>query len=361
MAKIDPWSSQAIENYEHVFKEFGLKKFPDEMKKKLNHRFFKRNIVMAHRDYEKILKKIQEKKPFINITGIASSGKLHLGHLVDIELFLFHKQMDAKNFFTIADIDAYVSRPDNKMPSMEKAKELAINNTAHVLALGLNEKDLYVQSNYEKKYYEFAFELSKKITKNMFEAVYGHVDLGKISASLLQYADILHPQLKEFEGKMPSITGIGLDQDPHARLTRDVARRVNHEIELPSFVYFKHQSGLKQGTKMSASDPYSAIFLDDSNEDIKKKINKAFTGGRNTAEEQRKSGANPDICKVCEILTFHHPEDDFVKNTIENEKKGKTLCGDVKKMTIEFLQEMLSKHREKVEKNKTLAEKIVLG
>jgi len=361
MPKIDPWSSEVISDYEHLYTEFGLQKFPEEWKKELKHYFFERNIIIAHRDFEKIMSCIKQKKPFINITGIATSGKLHLGHKIDIEFFLFLKSLGARNYFIAADIDAFVSRPDSKIPTLEKAKEIAVDNIAHLLAFGLTEKDIKLQSRMPTRYYEFAFELSKKITRNTFEAVYGHIDLGKISAAILQYADILHPQLKEFEGRMPSITCIGLDQEPHARITRDIAKRLPYNLEVPSFIYFKHQSGLKENSKMSSSDEMSAIFLDDDAETIEKKILNAFTGGRNTAEEQKRLGANIEVCKVCEILRFHFPDTKKLFEILENERKGKTLCGETKKFTIEFLTKMLEEHQKKAEKMKTKAEKIVFG
>ena len=359
--KIDPWSSQQLSQYDHVFKEFGLKEFPKEWNDHLNHYLFKRNLVIAHRDFEKVMKCIHEKKPFINITGIASSGRLHLGHKFDIDLFNFFKSKKAKNYFTVADIDGYVSRPNEKVDSMKKAKEYAVNNLAHLLALGLDEKDVYVQSRYKTRYYEFAFELSKRITRNEFEAVYGHVDLGKISAAMLQYADILHPQLKEFEGKMPSITGIGLDQDPHARIARDLAQRISYPVELPSFIYFKHQGGLREHGKMSSSEPENTIFLDDSEEDIRKKVNKAFTGGKNTLEEQRRLGSNVEIDKVIELLRFHYPDENKLNEVIENQRTGKQSSGELKQFAIEFLLDWRARHLKLAEKNKKKAEKMVYG
>lgn len=359
MKKIDPWSSKGFANYEHVFKEFGLSEFPENWRNALKHRLFERNMVIAHRGFEKVMKRIEQKKPFINMTGIASSGRFHLGHKVDIDLFLFFKSLGAHNYFAIADIDGYTSRQSIK--TMEDAKKIAADNLAHALAFGLNEKDVYVQSQRDARYYEFAFELSKKITRNMFEAVYGHVDLGKISAAVLQYADILHPQLKEYSGKMPSVTGIGLDQDPHARLTRDIAKRLPYDLEMPSFIYFKHQSGLMEGSKMSSSKPETAIFLDDSEKDVKKKIQNAFTGGRETIEKQRKLGGRPEICKVCEILRFHYPDTKEVERIMNECRQGKRLCGETKQFTIDFLTKFLKEHQHKVKKNRKKAEKIVYG
>ncbi len=358
-AKIDPWSSKGIENYEHVFREFGMKAFPQSWRKKLRHRFFERNLVIAHRGFEPVMKRIETGKPFINMTGIASSGKFHLGHKVDIDLFKFFKERGAHNYFAIADIDGYASR--EKIKTMREAKKIAADNLAHALALGLEEKDIYVQSTQPPRYFEFTFELSKKITRNMFEAVYGHVDLGKVSAAILQYADILHPQLQEYSSKMPSVTGIGLDQDPHARLTRDIARRLPYEFEMPGFIYFKHQSGLMEGSKMSSSQPETAVFLSDSEKEVKKKIGNAFTGGRETVELQRKLGGNPDICKVCEILRFHYPDTGEVERIMRECREGKRLCGETKEFTIEFLNKFLKEHQAKVEKNRKKAERIVNG
>ena len=357
MTNIDPWSSTEIQDNEHMFSEFGLEKIPDAVRKKLDHHLFRRGIVIAHRDFGKVLQRIETKKPFINITGIASSGKLHLGHKVDIDLFVFFKSLGAKNYFAVSDIDAYVSRP--KIQNMNDATEIAQENIAHLLALGLEKKDLYVQSQKEPRYYEFAFEISKKITENTYRAIYGHTDLGKVSAVLLQIADILHPQLEEFEGTMPSITGIGLEQDPHAKITRDVCKRLPYKLETPSFIYFKHQSGLQEGKKMSSSDPDTAIFLDDSPEEIKRKVNKAFSGGKDTLEEHRKQGGNPDIDKTYEILKFHHPDDDLVKHTYQEYKNGKMLTGELKTLCREFLTETLAKHQEKVKKTMKIAEQMM--
>lgn len=356
---IDPWGSLEITDYEKAFKEFGLTKFPAELASKLNHYLFTRNVIIAHRDFDKIMERIENKKPFIQMTGIASSGKLHFGHKINLDLLKFFKSKGARTYFCVANIDAYVSRP--KIKNMEEANEYAVNNLAHVLAYGFKKEDVYLQSKKDNTYYTFTFELSKKITEAMFRAVYGHLDLGKAAANMLQYADILHPQLKKYEGKMPSVTPIGLDQDPHAKLTRDIAQRIDYDIEVPSFLYFKHQSGLQEGKKMSSSDPLSAIYLDDTPQDIRYKIDRCFTGGRDTLEEQRQKGGNPDICKVYDLFKFHHPKDKFVVDVYTKCKKGKIMCKECKEKCVRFLNEFLEKHQKKVKRFLPIARKMVFG
>lgn len=230
-----------------------------------------------------------------------------------------------------------------------------------LLALGLEPSDIYVQSNYKKEYYAFAFSLSKKMTMNTFEGIYGHLDMGKIGANFLQYADILHPQLPAFAGKMPCVTGIGLDQDPHARAARDIAKRLDVGIELPAFFYFRHQSGLKEGAKMSASEPDTAIFLSDSPEAAAKKISRAFTGGRNTVDEHRKLGGDLSVDKVYELLLFHHPDDKLLESVAKDFSSGQMLSSEMKKIAQDYFGAWLKEHQKKARSFESQAKKIVLG
>lgn len=360
-SRIDPWGAVEIKDYEKVFSEFGLKRFPEEYKKSLDHLVFRRNIVYAHRGFEKVYERIANKKPFINMTGIATSGYMHFGHKLIIDIFNFFKECGAKNFFGVCDIDAYVSRPDSKIPALIEAKKYAVSNLADALALGLGRKDVYVQSRKEQRYYEFSFELSKKITSATFQAIYGHLDLGKVSANLLQYADILHPQLKEFCGKMPSVTAIAIEQDPHMRAVRDLAKKLSYSLELPSSIYITHQPGLKKGMKMSSSVAESAIFLMDSLEAVENKIKNAFTGGRDTVDEQRRLGGNPEICSVHTLLKFHYPDDKKLEELYHDCKTGKILCGECKQFCIKFVSDFLRKHQKKVKRVEPLAKKMVFG
>lgn len=361
MDRIDPWGPFAVKDYGHVFSEFGLLKFPEELGGKLNHFLFRRGVIIAHRDFEKVAKRIESRKPFVNITGVAASGPYHLGHKVDIDLFKFFKSKGARNYFAVSDLDAFLSRPDEKIPDLGAAKKWAVQNVADLLALGLDAEDIYVQSRKETRYYEFAFELSKKITKNTFEAVYGHVDLGKVAANFLQYADIMHPQLPEFEGPMPSITGIGLDQDPHARLTRDIAKRLPYKLEVPSFIYFRHQSGLQPGQKMSASVSESAIFLSDDLKLAERKIRRAFSGGQPTVEEHRAKGGNLEIDLVFEMLKFHYPDTKELERIGGEFSSGKMLASEMKQFAIDFFIPLLKGHQQAAKENFKLAEKIVYG
>ncbi len=365
--EIDAWKSAVpdTENKEVVdrlIKQFGLGTFSESERKSFDNLLFRRNIVIAHRDFKLVEERIKQKKPFIQMTGVACSGPMHIGHKVDIDLFLYFKSLGARCYFGIADIDGYVSRPDEKVPSLEKAKQIAIDNATDVLALGVDEKDIYVQSRKEQRYYEFTFELTKKFTFNTLFGIYGEdYNPGKNSANMLQYADIIHQQLKEFNGPMPSLTGIGVDQDPHARAVRDVATKLPYKMFAPSFIYFSFQPSLQLGKKMSSSDPDSTIMLTDTPESAKKKIKNAFSGGRDTLAEHKKLGGVPEIDRAFQILRYHHPDDKLVNDVYKRFKEGSMTSGELKDITIEFVNEFLKKHQEKRKKFAKTAEKIVLG
>lgn len=65
---------------------------------------------------------------------------------------------------------------------------------------------------------------------------------------------------------------------------------------------------------MSASDQNSAIYVTDTPKQIRTKINKhAFSGGRDTKEEQQKYGANIEVDVPYAYLTFFLEDDAELK------------------------------------------------
>jgi tryptophanyl-tRNA synthetase len=96
--------------------------------------------------------------------------------------------------------------------------------------------------------------------------------------------------------------------------------------------------------------------LEDSPGVISKKISLSFTGGRATAEEQRRLGANPDICPIYDLYLFHYFErdEDVAKLYNQECKGGKILCGEDKqrliKLVVEFAKEHQRKRRQHIDK-----------
>ncbi|MBI4017553.1 MAG: tryptophan--tRNA ligase [Candidatus Aenigmarchaeota archaeon] len=354
--RLDPWSNAEVKDYEHLYKEFGIKTLGE--RERLDHIYFRRGIAVAHRDFDLFAAALRARKPVYCMTGIASSGKMHIGHMSIVQFVKFFKEQGADVRFAVADIDAYVSR--ERIATMAEAKEYAVQNLAHVLALGVPKGDVYVQSRMPARYYELAFEISKKFTENMFRDIYGHLDPGKMSAVFLQIADILYPQL---DGARHGVVPIALDQDPHIRAARDVAKRLPYGFVLPSSVYVRHVPALKgPGSKMSSSDATSAIYLDDTPEEVEMKVKKyAFSGGAATVDEHRKHGGNPDVDVAFQLLKYFEKSDARVERVYEDYKSGALLTGELKQATAELLKAFFVKHHKRLSKARKAAERIMRG
>jgi len=362
----NPWDVSGNINYDKLIKQFGItlmKKLPDVFNKEL---LFRRGIIFAHRDFQRILDFIKNKKKFVMMTGLMPTGKFHLGHAILAKQFIFYQKLGAKIYIAVADIEAYNARNQ----SLEESKNIAIEEylTNYVaLGLDLSKTEIYFQSDRDKDgkkagaYYRLQNLLARHATFNEFKAVYGEISPGKMISSLLQASDMLHPQLEEFEGICPVVVPVGIDQDPHLRLARDISKRIKTDkfVQLSS-TYHLFAPGLKgMKSKMSASDSNSYIALTDDKKTVKNKINKyAFSGGQPTLEEHRKKGGNPDIDVSYQYLRMFLEEDDMkLKGIYKNYKSGHMTTGELKKYTIEKLNDFLEKHQKERIKSKKLVEK----
>ena len=352
---VTPWEVSGEVDYGKLIKEFGikpLKNLPDIFMDEI---LFRRKIVFAHRDIHRILDAIKNKKPFVMMTGLMPSGKFHFGHALLVKQMIFYQKLGAKIYIAIADLEAYNAR----QKSLEELKKVAINEyLTNYVALGLDLKkcDIYFQSarsNNAKKsnaYYKLASNFSRYATFNEFKAIYGEISPGKMNASLFQAADMFHAQLPEFEGKIPVLVPVGIDQDPHLRIARDIGRRFkDYDFIQLSSTYHIFLPGLKGGGKMSSSDETSFISLRDSPKQVEKKIKKyAFSGGQPTIEEHRKKGGNPDVDVSFQYLRmFFEPDDDKLKKIYDDYKSGKLPTSELKKILIEKINNFLKEHQKK--------------
>ena len=353
---VTPWEVEGEIDYERLMREFGIapmKELPSIFQKNV---LFRRKIVFAHRDIQKILEAIKAKKPFAVMTGLMPTGKFHIGHMLLVEQLKFWQSLGAKLYIAVADIEAYNARGQ----SIEISKKIAIEEyILNYIALGLKPEncEIYFQSARSKEakksnaYYRLAGLAAAHATFNEFRAVYGEITPGKMTASLLQTSDMLHAQLPEFEGVCPVLVPVGVDQDPHLRIARDISQRIKfHNFNQLSSTYHLFAPGLKGG-KMSASDPTSYIALTDTPEEAAQKIKKhAFSGGQPTLELQRKKGGNPDIDISYQYLRiFFEPDDKKLEKIYKDYKSGKLLTGELKQILIDKISPFLKEHQKKRE------------
>ena len=80
------------------------------------------------------------------------------------------------------------------------------------------------------KVQRLGFQLGKRTNLSEFEAIYGfrgETNLAHVQAPMVQVGDILHPQTEDYGGLRPIVVPVGVDQDPHLRLTRGIASKTN--------------------------------------------------------------------------------------------------------------------------------------
>ena len=326
-----------MDEYEKLIKEFGAKELKDsERDSGINESFY------AHRDFDLFLKDLKKGERVAIVSGANPSGPLHIGHLPVFQTNLyFQKNHGLDVFIPISDDESYVAR---KIKTQEEGLKNSMEIARQILAMGFNPKKThFVIDQLCPKVYNFAFRLCRTITFSMVKATYGYNEDTNIGLSFypaVQSAHVLMPLLKEYGGFKRTLVPIGIDEDPHLRIARDVAAK--NKLEKPSVLLAKFMPGLN-GEKMSASKPDSAVFLNDEPKIARKKIMKALTGGRDTIEEQKQKGGEPDKCMVYKYLKTLFGED--VK---ERCVSGDIMCGECKKMLAGNVEDFLNDFQKKL-------------
>ncbi|MFX0187400.1 MAG: tryptophan--tRNA ligase [Candidatus Hodarchaeota archaeon] len=359
--KIDPWSSTNIleEDYVRLIEEFGIEEISDVMRLKIDNRFIRRKIIFGHRSLEDIVKAVEKNKPWAVISGIKPSGPFHLGTLTTaLEIVEFQK-MGAKAYYCIADIESW---EDNGI-TYEEAEKDSIDNLADILALGLDpspDKCYVWRQSKEPIVMDVAFKVGRLLTQNMINAIYGEKPFGLYLAALIQVGDIVLPQV--MDGPQPTVVPVGIDQDPHIRLTRDLSRRyykkkqvdgkvIQEAFFLPGATYHKLLPGIDGSEKMAKRNPNSYFTFNEPLQSIKKKIKGALTGGRRNKKEQQELGGEPQKCMIYKILMYHFEADDEkLTKDFEECIKGELMCGEHKRECIEKVIKFVEEHRKKKDK-----------
>jgi len=225
--RIDPWSSNQSTDYARIIDQFGLSSLSG-LDLPAPTKLHRRGIVFAHRDLDVILGAHQRKESFGVLTGLMPSGRMHLGHSMVIEQVRYYQEMGADVTIAVADLESQATRGISLADGKESARKDYVANYA---ALGLlsDSTEVYFQSQ-RSAVQRLGFQLGKRTNLNEFESIYGftgETNLAHVQSPMVQVGDILHPQLDEYGGLRPIVVPVGVDQDPHLRLTRGLAGKTN--------------------------------------------------------------------------------------------------------------------------------------
>ena len=225
--EIDPWASKGIKNYDEICEKFGLEKIDHTTLPEPTH-LHRRGIIFAHRDLDSVLSARKAGKPFGVLSGLMPSGQMHLGHKMVIDQARWFQELGGDVTIAVADLEAHATRG----LSLEKCRKYAVEEYISTYAgMGLNpdKTSIYFQSE-RAIVQKMGFTLGTKTNLSEMEAIYGFsgkTSLAHVQSPLVQAGDIVHPQLEEYGGLRPIVVPVGMDQDPHIRLTRGMVSKTN--------------------------------------------------------------------------------------------------------------------------------------
>jgi len=355
---VNPWEVKGEVDYNKLVREFGVEIISNDLLGRIekitgkNH-MLSRKIFFAHRDLSWALNEYEKGNKFFLYTGRGPSGKMHLGHLMPL---IFTKWLqdsfDVDLWLQFTDDEKFLFR--NK--SYEEIQNQMKEDFLDVIALGFNHKKTHflIDTKNASLIYPEAIKVAKKLTYSMVKSSFGldeSANVGQIFYTSMQAVPAFLPSV--IKGKeIPCLIPHAVDQDPHFRLTRDILPKLGHYK--PASIQCTFLPPLT-GTagKMSSSEG-QAIYTTDSPKEVEHKIKKyAFSGGRDTLEEHRKYGGNPDIDVSYQYLKYLFEPDDAKLQKIHRQyKSGEMTSGELKQITIDKINTFLKEHQKKRDKAK---------
>ncbi|CAD6193408.1 unnamed protein product [Caenorhabditis auriculariae] len=349
---VTPWSvtssSAAGVDYDKLIVKFGCRKLTEELVERFEkvtghkpHPMLRRGMFFAHRDLSAILDRKEQGKPFYLYTGRgASSGSLHLGHLVP---FIFTKWLQ-----DVFDVPLIIQMTDDekflwKDIKIDEAKKMARENIKDIISVGFDPAKTFIFNNLDymcPPFYENVVKVWKVVNNNQARAIFGFTpedNLGKAAFPAIEAAPCFASSFPHVFGKrtdLPCLIPCAIDQDPFFRMARDVAPRLKYPK--PALIYSTFLPALQGAqTKMNASEPNTCVFLSDTAKQIKNKINKyAFSGGQPTVEEHREKGGNCEVDISYQFLRFFLEDDEKLEEIRQKYTKGEILTGELKAMAV---------------------------
>ena len=286
----------------------------------------------------------------IALTGIKPTGQPHIGNYLGMIKPALELAQDYQALYFIADYHALTTVKNKK-----ELEDLTYQVTATWLALGLNPDDVifYRQSDIPEVF-ELAWVLACFTAKGLLNRAHAYkaivddnlaagreedkaINVGLYTYPVLMAADIL------LFGT--HVVPVGLDQQQHLEITRDIALIFNKNYQdvlvVPEAVIRKEVmtiSGL-DGRKMSKSYNNVIPFFAPSNQ-VRKQVMRIVTDSKRPEEPK-----DPEECNVFAI--YRHFAD---ANAVAAKRKlyldGGLAYGDMKKELFELLETTFSAQRE---------------
>ena len=356
---VTPYAVEGTVDYEKLLERFGADPLTDEQIDRFpDHPLLRRRTFYAGRDVDRYLKAVESDAPHAVVTGRGPSGPMHLGHVLPLYLAKrFQRETGATVYIPLSDDEKYLA----KEQSFDAIGEHTRENLRDILAVGFDSERtrIVVDTADADVIYPIAVRLAKHLTPATVEAVYGEQDtVGLQFYPAVQATHLLLPQL--VAGRQPTLVPMAVDQDPHARVCRDVAAKEALPVDKPGALLGRFLPGLEGPGKMSSSDDAPSIELTDDSETVAETIRThAYTGGRPTLAEHREKGGDPSVDVPFQYLRFFfEPDDDELERIAADYRAGDLLSGELKEIAIDRMTEFLDAHQRRRDELGAIADEL---
>lgn len=283
------------------------------------------------------------------VSGMRSTGKLHLGHLHGALNNWMDLQEEYECFFFIADWHALTSEYANTSIIKESVPEILKD----WISVGLDpEKSTFFVQSEIKEHTELHLVFSMITPLPWLERNPTYKDQLKelTQKDLYTYGFLGYPVLQAADILMYKANGVpvGEDQAPHVELTREIARRFNHLYQKevfpePATILAPTSRILGLDRRKMSKSYNNSIYLTDTDKEIMTRVSQMVT------DPQRARKSDPGDPDICNVFTFHqiYSSEDTV-NQINGEcRKAEIGCVACKKMMAENLIKALQPVKEK--------------
>ena len=285
------------------------------------------------------------------VSGIRSTGQLHLGNYFGALKNFIGMQHEARCFFFIADYHSLTTHPD---PSILHGN--VKNVLSEYLAAGLDPEvaTIYIQSDVPQvtelslllSMHAYVGELERTASfKDKIRKQPQNVNAGLLCYPVLMAADILLHRAD----KVP----VGKDQEQHLEMTRLYARRFNAFYGVDYFPESQPYNfgrelikipGLDGSGKMGKSEG-NGVFLSDSDEAIRKKVMRAVSDSGPTEPNAPMSEPVKNLFTILRAVS----SPDTVEYFMDKYNTCQIRYGDLKKQLAEDIIKTVAPIRERIE------------
>jgi tryptophanyl-tRNA synthetase len=295
------------------------------------------------------------------VSGIRSTGNLHLGNYFGAVINFLKMQKENNCFFFIADYHALTThpKPDDLHGNIKQV-------LAEYLACGIDPEiaTVFIQSDVPEvtelylllNMNAYVGELERTTSfKEKIRKQPDNINAGLLTYPVLMAADIIIHKAN----KVP----VGKDQEQHLEMTRRFARRFNTMYGVEYFpepdAYNFGKKLLKipglDGTGKMGKSEGNGIFLADTPQEIRKKVMRAVTDTGPTTPGEKPTEPVENLFNIMEVVS----EPETVRFFREKHASCEIRYGDMKKQLAEDIIKVTDPVREKI--NQILADRKYLA